>query len=82
MRDPQFHLSDGISVAGGSLHARSGDTVRFIGADTLCTVREYNTETLEYRVQRCGEHASSRTRNNFRLSWLECATGTPRDRRL
>lgn len=38
---------------------RVGDTVRFIGTDTLSTVREYNTKTLEYRVQRCDEHASS-----------------------
>jgi hypothetical protein len=29
-----------------------GDTVRFIGTDTLLTVREYDSKTLEYQVQR------------------------------
>ena len=36
-----------------------GDVVRFIGTDTLLTVREYNPETLEYRVQRGDDRASS-----------------------
>jgi len=36
-----------------------GDTVRFIGADTAYVVKEYNPETLEYRVQRGDESASS-----------------------
>jgi hypothetical protein len=38
---------------------RLGDTVRFIGTDTLLTVSEYNPETLEYRVQRSDDLASS-----------------------
>jgi hypothetical protein len=28
-----------------------GDTVRFIGADTPLTVRQYNPKTREYRLQ-------------------------------
>lgn len=34
------------------------DKVRFIGTDTIQTVTQYNTETLEYRVQRSNEEAS------------------------
>ena len=35
-----------------------GDTVRFIGTGTPYVVREYNPETLEYRVQ-CGDESAS-----------------------
>lgn len=28
-----------------------GDSVRFIGTDTLFTIMQYNAETLEYQVQ-------------------------------
>jgi hypothetical protein len=34
------------------------DNVRFIGTDRIHTVRQYNAETLEYRVQ-CGNDAAS-----------------------
>ena len=34
------------------------ETVRFIGTDTIQTVRQYNAETLEYQVQRGNEEAS------------------------
>ena len=36
-----------------------GDTVRFIGTDTPYVVKEYNSKTLEYRVQAGDEPASS-----------------------
>jgi hypothetical protein len=32
------------------------DNVRFIGTDTIHTVRQYNTETLEYQVQRSDDN--------------------------
>jgi hypothetical protein len=36
-----------------------GDSVRFIGTDNPVTVRQYNPETLAYRVQRGDNGASS-----------------------
>ena len=35
-----------------------GDTVRFIGTDSIFTVKQYNDETCQYQVQR-GNDASS-----------------------
>jgi hypothetical protein len=35
------------------------DRVRLIGTDTFQTVRQYNAETLEYKVQRGDEEASA-----------------------
>jgi hypothetical protein len=34
------------------------DSVKFIGTDTIQTVRQYNAETLEYQVQRRHDEAS------------------------
>ena len=34
------------------------DRVRLIGTDTIQTVRQYDAETLEYRVQRGDDEAS------------------------
>ncbi len=37
---------------------RLGDHVRFIGTDTIQTVRQHNAETLEYQIQRGNDAAS------------------------
>ena len=34
------------------------DRVRFIGTDTIQTVRQYNAETLEYQIQSSDDAAS------------------------
>ena len=41
-----------------------GDTVRFIGTDTIYTVKRYNDQTCQYQVQRSDDAAS-----------VECAFG-------
>jgi hypothetical protein len=50
-----------------------GDAVQFIGTDTPYTVKEYNPETLEYRVQCGDEPANSQWASEIYLELLESA---------
>jgi hypothetical protein len=50
-----------------------GDSVRFIGTDNPVTVRQYNPETLEYRVQRGDDRASSQWASKLYLELTEPA---------
>jgi hypothetical protein len=50
-----------------------GDTVRFIGTSTSYTVNEYNPDTLEFRVQRGDEPASSQWASEIYLELISPA---------
>ena len=50
-----------------------GDSVRFIGTDSSLTVRQYNPQTLEYRVQRRDDRASSQWASEIYLELTEPA---------
>jgi hypothetical protein len=48
-----------LSIARPPAKFGVGNSVRFIGTSTAYLVREYDPETLEYRVQCRDKHASS-----------------------
>jgi hypothetical protein len=53
-----------------------GDAVRFVGTDTPCVVREYNADTLEYRVQCGDEFANSQWASEIYFEPVD-ATSSP-----
>lgn len=58
---------------------RVGDAVRFIGTETLQTVKQYHKATQEYNVQRGDDGASSQRALGIYLEWasVQAAGVTP-----